>query len=133
MPCNILVRTLQYLKNNFLPWKHKKLTSKVAYLWQFGFFFSAALTAHNSPELDTYPFYRFLYPMISGTIPRPKSDNQNCKSTTFIHKKHVLFFVNGIKVFHRCYVSKTWIFSKSLHYFCGGFEGVLRFRTNIAN
>ena len=28
----------------------KKLTSKVAYLWQFGFFFSAAPTAQNSPD-----------------------------------------------------------------------------------
>ena len=35
----------------FLSWKHKKLASKVAYLWQFGFFFSAALTAQNSPKL----------------------------------------------------------------------------------
>ena len=45
----------------------KKLTSKVVYLWQFGFFFSAAPTAQNSPEIE-YPFYRFLYPMIGGTI-----------------------------------------------------------------
>jgi len=31
----------------------KKLTSKVGYLWQFGFIFSAAPTAQNSPELDS--------------------------------------------------------------------------------
>ena len=32
----------------------KKLPSKVVYLWQFGFFFSAALTAKNSPELKIH-------------------------------------------------------------------------------
>jgi hypothetical protein len=36
----------------FCPWKHKKLPLKVAYLWQFAFFFSAAPTAQNSPELN---------------------------------------------------------------------------------
>ena len=29
----------------------EKLISKIAYLWQFGGFFSAALTAQNSPEV----------------------------------------------------------------------------------
>jgi hypothetical protein len=40
------------LKFNFLGGHKniKRLTSKVAYLWQFGYFFSAA--AQNSPELN---------------------------------------------------------------------------------
>ena len=32
---------------NFCPWKHKKLASKVAYLWQFRFFF---LCSPNCPK-----------------------------------------------------------------------------------
>ena len=37
----------------FLKIRHKKLLSKVAYLWQFGFFFlSAAPIAQKSPELN---------------------------------------------------------------------------------
>ena len=35
--CNFFVRTKK-LSDSFCPWKHKKLDSKVAYLWQFGFF-----------------------------------------------------------------------------------------------
>ena len=38
-------------KNFFCPQKLKKPPEKVAYLWQLGFFFSAALPARNSPEL----------------------------------------------------------------------------------
>ena len=37
----------------FRPWKHKKLASKVAHLWQFGFFSLAAPSAQNSPESNT--------------------------------------------------------------------------------
>ena len=46
--------------------------SKVPYLWHFGFFFSAALTAQNSPELkihvrnvaqDTSVYYSVAYTM----------------------------------------------------------------------
>ena len=54
MLCNFLVRMLQYfLKKSFFDHENiKKLTSKFAYLWQFGFFFSAVPTAQNSPELN---------------------------------------------------------------------------------
>jgi hypothetical protein len=52
MLCHFLVQTIQYLKKKKLDNENiKELTSKVAYLWQFGFFFSAAPTASNSPEL----------------------------------------------------------------------------------
>ena len=42
-----------------------KTTSKVAYLWQFGFFFT--LQPPKQPGINN-SFYRFLYPMICGTI-----------------------------------------------------------------
>ena len=38
----------------FCLWKLKTIYSKVAYLWQFGFFYSGAPTAQNSPELKTH-------------------------------------------------------------------------------
>ena len=34
------------------PRRHQKTDLKVAYLWPFGFFFTAASTAQNSPELN---------------------------------------------------------------------------------
>ena len=42
------------------------MTSKVAYLWQFGFFFLCP-DCPKQPRIDN-SFYRFLYPMICGTI-----------------------------------------------------------------
>ena len=44
----------------------KKLTSKVVYLWKFGFFHCNP-DCPKQPRIE-YPFYRFLYPKISGTI-----------------------------------------------------------------
>ena len=43
-------------KNFYCPWKHEKMASKVAYLWQFWFFFSlsAALTSQNGPRLEIH-------------------------------------------------------------------------------
>ena len=43
------------------------MTSKVAHLWQFGFFFLCSLECPKQPRIDN-SFYRFLYPMICGTI-----------------------------------------------------------------
>ena len=68
MLCDILVWMLQYSKKKIGHENVKKLNSKVTYLWQFGFFFSAA---QNSPEFNTYPFYRFLYPIICVAISGP--------------------------------------------------------------
>ena len=48
----------------FCPWKHKELASKVAYLWQFGFF------SLCSPKQlrGEYPFCRFFFPIVCGTV-----------------------------------------------------------------
>ena len=54
------------LKKKFWPRKHKKLTSKVAYLWQFWFFLCSP-ECPKQPRIE-YLFYGFLYPMISGNI-----------------------------------------------------------------
>ena len=43
----------------------KKQTSKVAYLGHF--FFLCSLDCPKQPRTE-YPFYRFLYPMIRGTV-----------------------------------------------------------------
>ena len=70
MLCNFLVQTLQcFLKKFKKTFGHKnikKLTSKVAYLWQLGIFFSAAPTVQQS-RIECL-FYRFFYPMICGII-----------------------------------------------------------------
>ena len=56
--CNFVELTLPTIfkkeKKNFAHENIKKLPSKVAYLWQFGFFFSASPTAQNSPELKIH-------------------------------------------------------------------------------
>ena len=41
---------LKIKKNIFCPWKYKKIASKVAYLWQFGFFSSAAPDCPKRPK-----------------------------------------------------------------------------------
>ena len=60
----------------------KKLTLKVAYKWQFGFFFSAALE---------YSFYRFLYPMICGTISGALMNDISKVNKVWIYKIEYLF------------------------------------------
>ena len=49
-----LFRVKKSFKIFFCPRKHKKMPLKVAYLWKFGLFFSAAPTAQNSPELKIH-------------------------------------------------------------------------------
>ena len=48
------------------------MTSKVAYLWQFGFFFLCSPDCPKQPRID-HLFYRFLYPIICGAISGPPS------------------------------------------------------------
>ena len=43
-----------FLFSNFCPWIHKKPAPKVTYLWQFGFFSSAALTTQNGSRLNIH-------------------------------------------------------------------------------
>ena len=53
MLCNFSEQMLKYYQKSFNLFAHKKLKKppqKVAYLWQLGGFFSAALTAQNSPK-----------------------------------------------------------------------------------
>ena len=54
------MQMLKYLLKNlemfYCPQKVEKTITKVAYLWQFGVFFSAAPTAQNIPELH----FRFM-------------------------------------------------------------------------
>ena len=45
----------------------KKTPTKVAYLWQFGFFFLCSPDCPKLPRTE-YLFYRFFYPMICGTV-----------------------------------------------------------------
>ena len=45
----------------------KKLTSKVAYLWQFRFFFLYRPNCQKQPRIDNL-FHRFLYPKICGIL-----------------------------------------------------------------
>ena len=54
MLCNVSVQMLKYFLNFFAHKKLKKPPQKVVYLWQLGFFFSAAPTAQNSgqPEIS---------------------------------------------------------------------------------
>ena len=62
------------------------MTSKVAYLWQFGLFFSAAPTAQN--RIDNL-IYRFLYPMMYWVsknyiqFPFLKAEKSNGNSNTY--------------------------------------------------
>ena len=50
------------------PWKHKKKkTSKVADLWQFGFFFLCSPDCPKKPR-TSFPFYKFFYPIVSAKV-----------------------------------------------------------------
>ena len=66
---NFLVRMLQYLRKNKTFLGHediKKLTAKVGYaVW---IFFSLCSPDCPKQQRIEYPLYRFLYPMICGTI-----------------------------------------------------------------
>ena len=68
MLCNFSVRMLKYslkrFKKNFAHKKLKKPPQKVAYLWQLGGFFSATLTAQNSPEFH----FRFINSFIQSSL-----------------------------------------------------------------
>jgi hypothetical protein len=59
---------LQYFKNIFPHKKFKKPPQKVACLWQLAFFFSAALTAQNSPELHFCFMNYFIQPSLVGSL-----------------------------------------------------------------
>ena len=48
--------------------KLKKPPQKVTYLWQLGFFFSAALTGPNSPELQFRFINSFIQPSLVGSL-----------------------------------------------------------------
>ena len=101
MVCNVLVRTLQYFwkhfKFIFCPWKHKKLPSKVAYLWQFSFFFLCSPDCPKQPRIK-YPFYRFLYLMICGTI-----------SGIWTHQFGSWYFSSNLTYSSRFHFIKPWV------------------------
>jgi hypothetical protein len=61
--------TFQCRRYNILKKKLKKPPQKVAYLWQLGVFFSAALTAQNSPELHFCFINSFIQPFLVGSLP----------------------------------------------------------------
>ena len=56
-----------FLKSFFDHENRKKLTSKVAYTYDSLVFFLCSSDCQRQPRIDI-PFYRFLYPMICGTI-----------------------------------------------------------------
>ena len=94
--CNFLVRMLKYIEKNlkmFLcPPKIEKITSKSCWLMAVGsFFFSAAMTAQNSPELH----FHFMIFFIQLSLLR---------SLTYLHKR--------IYVLWKTYLCNIWTFVK---------------------
>ena len=59
---------LEKKKKKFAHKKLKKPPQKVAYLWQLGGLFSAALTAQNSPELHFLFINSFIQPSLVGSL-----------------------------------------------------------------
>ena len=51
----------------FWPWEHKKIDLKSSLLMAVWIFFPCSPNFSKQPRIE-YPFYRFLYPMICGTI-----------------------------------------------------------------
>ena len=95
MLCNFLLRKLQYLKKKYLSFfgheNMKKLTSKVAYLQQFGFFSLCSPNFPKQPRIDN-SFYRIMYPMICGTIsgsPQNTAKNYTSKIQIFSYDQSI--------------------------------------------
>ena len=89
-----------FLKNFNFFFAHKKLKKppqKVAYLWQLrGFFFSAARTAQNSPELHFHFLNSFIQPSLVGSLGPP--DHAEAMNHTFriYGRLHFYFTINDV-------------------------------------
>ena len=89
----------------------KKLTSKVAYLWQF--FFLCSPDCPKQPR-TSFPFYKLFYPIISGRISEETPFLKFCKLWSFLNRDS--------PVVHKCqklgsYWCK-WIWRGSKNGFC---------------
>ena len=58
---------LEFYEYFFWPWKHKKTDLKSSILMAVWIFFLCSPKCPKQSRIE-YPFYRFLYPMICGTI-----------------------------------------------------------------
>jgi hypothetical protein len=74
------VRTQKYfyknLKKKIAHKKLKKPPQKVAYLWQLGLFYSAALPAQNCPELHSRFINSFIQPSLQESLPNTQIREQ---------------------------------------------------------
>ena len=119
------MRTLQCFQF-FSHKKLKKTPQKVAYLWQLGFFFSAAPTAQNSPELHFGFINSFIQPSLVGSLHLtycPRLDTfflsfilfsalnlPNC--TEEMKRNGIKFFLYGYSYFYATLFSHGNVFKK---------------------
>ena len=105
----------------------KKTPEKVAYLWQLGVFFFAALTAQNSPELHFRFIKFFIQPSPVGSLLRTIiffSLFIFLKRNFVSMHSHFLKSIFGVKTLYSLYFfyklpkNNWWTFNSGMHHLC---------------